>query len=189
MLNIGLGTYYGDGTYGSTSGYSGYGYGNKSRVTQTDISDLIRYIEDGNAKQVMQKYNQLNLSDNSNVRNRIENYFARYYGQDLTTTLEQSAGSSFGSGLKQGIPIFGLFDDGLSGDELESMITGVEESAGSKFAEGLGGALSGAATCAAIGSLVAFPVGTIVGAVAGLAVGIGTVIAKDKQNTKATANA
>ena len=187
---------YTSGTYGSYGSYgagSGYGYGNYARVTNTDINDLIRYIEDGNAKQVMEKYNDLNLSGNQNIRNRIETYFARYYGQDLTTTLEQSAGSSFSSGLKQGVAVFGLFDDGLSGDEVESMITGVGESKGSKVAEYAGGIISSALSTAAIGGALLCavnpPVGLIVGGVIGAVTGFMKVANNDKQNLKANANA
>ncbi len=188
-LPISLGSYNGDYTGGYTSGYAG---GTYARVTKTDISDLIRYIENGNAKQVMQKYNQMNIAGNSQVRNRIENYFARYYGVDLTTALEQSAGSSFTSGLKQGVPLFGLFDDGLSGDEVEAMITGIDESMSSKVAEYTGGIVGGGASAAAIGaaigtwicpgpgSAIGAGIGFIVGAING---GI-TVAAKDQQNNK-----
>lgn len=200
LLNIGTGTFYGNGGYGSsiTSNYGGYGYNNGTRVTRTDVNDLIRFIEDGNAKQVMEKYNQLNFTGNSTVRNRIENYFATQYGQDLTTTLEQSAGSSFSSGLKQGCAIFGLFDDGLSGDELESRITGVEESKGSKFAEYAGGVISSGASTAAIGAGIGFwigggpagaAVGAVIGGIVGAVTGIFKVSENDKQNSKATANA
>ena len=191
-LNLNLGSYYGGGTLGGygTSGYT------KKTVSQTDINDLIRFIENGNAKQVMQKYNDLNASGDSLTRNRIENHFMRLYGQDLTTTLEQSAGSSFASGLKQGCAIFGLFDDGFSGDELEAQITGVDESKGSKFAEYFGGVISSAASTAGMASLAtlvlggaALPALAIGGAVAGAVTGIIKVAHNDKQNTKATANA
>lgn len=183
----GLSSYSGS---GYASSYSGNTYG---RVTNTDISDLIRYIETGNAKQVMEKYQNLNASGNQNLRNRIETYFARYYGQDLTTTLDKSAGSSFVSGLKQGTLIAGIFDDGLSGDEVEAMITGVDESTGSKVAEYAGGILSSAGstalvTAAAIGIPTALkcaaagtafgPAGTIAGAIVGGIVGAVTGVIK-----------
>ena len=185
-LPISLGTYNGD----IAGGYGGYsGSGTYARVSRTDINDLVRYIETGNAKQVMQKYNQMNIAGNSMVRNRIETYFANYYGADLTTALEQSAGSSFASGIKQGVPLFGLFDDGLSGNEVESMITGIDESMSSKVAEYAGGIISGgvsaAAIGAAIGCFIGGPlVGAIVGGIAGMVSGGYTVAAKDQQNNK-----
>ena len=191
-LPINLGSYGGGGIAGGYTG--GYAGGTYARVTKTDISDLIRYIENGNAKQVMQKYNQMNIAGNSQVRNRIENYFARYYGVDLTTALEQSAGSSFTSGLKQGMPIFGLFDDGLSGDEVEAMITGIDESMSSKVAEYAGGIIGGGASSAAAGAAIGAaisgcnPVGIAIGAgigfIAGAINGGVTVAGKDQQNNK-----
>lgn len=179
----GLSSYSGS---GYVSSYSGNTFG---RVTNTDISDLIRYIETGNAKQVMEKYQNLNASGNQNLRNRIETYFARYYGQDLTTTLDKSAGSSFMSGLKQGTLIAGIFDDGLSGNEVEAMITGVDETTGSKVAEYAGGILSSAATTAAagagIGSLLGGPVvGTVVGGIIGAVTGVIKVAFNDAKNNK-----
>ena len=185
-LPISLGSYNGD----IAGGYGGYaGGGTYARVSRTDINDLIRYIEDGNAKQVMQKYNQMNMAGNSMVRNRIETYFANYYGVDLTTALEQSAGSSFSSGLKQGVALFGIFDDGLSGNEVESMITGVDESMSSKVAEYAGGIISGGVSAAAIGAgigcFIGGPLlGAIVGGIAGAISGGFTVASKDQQNNK-----
>ena len=184
-LPISLGSYNGD----VAGGYSYGGSGTYARVSKTDINDLIRYIENGNAKQVMQKYNQMNMSGNSMVRNRIETYFANYYGVDLTTALEQSAGSSFSSGLKQGVALFGIFDDGLSGNEVESMITGVDESMSSKVAEYAGGIISGGVSAAAIGAgigcFIGGPLlGAIVGGIAGAISGGFTVASKDQQNNK-----
>ena len=195
--------------YGS---YGGYTYGSRSNsayspITNTDINDLIRLIENGNDKQVMQKYNQLNISGNSMVRNRVENYFANKYGTDLTTALTEKSGSAFTSGAAQGL-FFGLgsiFDDGFCASELEEKITGVDESKLDKFAEaaggGVSGGLSGAAVgvgaAAAIGALavkmgiagsVLGPAGAIAGAAIGGLIGIVTgvvqVCNKDKENNK-----
>lgn len=187
-LSVNLGSYSGGG-YCSTGTYGGNG--SFARVTQTDVNDLIRYIEDGNAKQVMQKYNQLNLSGNAIVRNRIETYFQRNYGMSLTSALDEKAGSSFVSGLSQGTVLFGLFDDGLSGDEVESMITGVDERSSSKVAEYAGGIISGGVSGAAIAAgaaclfcPAALPAVAIVGAIGGVVNGICTVFSKDQQNKK-----
>ena len=156
-----LSNYYSNGT-GSSYGGSNYG------ITNTNIYDLAGYLSDGEVKQAIQKYELVNSAGNQRTRNTIENRFASQYGTTFTEAAVEAADSSLMTGVKEGIPIIGLFlTDGVSDDEVKEELTGVKQKNGSKFAEWAGAAASGAAAGLCVGGL--HPIGAVIGCAWGIA--------------------
>jgi len=195
-------------SYGGYGGYGGYA-GGATRITNTDISDLHKYLEAGNYKQAMQKYKQMNPNGNEIVRSRIENLYRTYTGQTFSDAINLTSESAFASGMNQAGWFGSQYDDSLATSEVLEILTGVEESKadkdleeagyvvgtaanGAKVAGGIGvaaGVLAGISKGVAAGFSVGIHgalIGALVGGVAGLVVGLCTKEAVVSQNDKDT---
>ena len=199
-LNLGAlntGNYYGNGYTGSAGSTSAYSYGNREasstnikRVSgniasgyASDFEIISSYMKRGETDKALALYESLfeevketatnygyNLSD-SQIETILSNGYAGVTGSSITGAIEKNTCGALMTGVLEGIPVIGLFMNGTSEQEGMAQLSGEKTSAKDKVKEYIGAAASGAA----IGSIVSFPVGTIIGG----AVGIGQAIIKD----------
>ena len=193
LLNIGTGTYYGDGSYGSTlTGTSGTGYTRATSSTNfrtmsnniasgysSDIEIIQKYLKDGKTDKAIEKYESLfediktttgnyrySLTD-SEIESILSTSYQNITGTSIVDAIEKNTCGSFLTGLKQSIPIFGLFCNDVSEAEAIAKISGDEVSLKDRALElagmavgtvafwGLGGwLLSGASKITGISSLL-----------------------------------
>ncbi len=172
LLNIGTGTYYGDGSYGSTlTGTSGTGYTRATSSTNfrtmsnniasgysSDIEIIQKYLKDGKTDKAIEKYESLfediktttgnyrySLTD-SEVESILKTSYENVTGTSLTDSIEKNTSGSFMTGFKQSIPIFGLFCNDVSEAEALAKITGDEVSTKDRLLEVAGWATGTALT-------------------------------------------
>ncbi len=139
-----------------------------------DISDVLK-----------SEYN-FNVTD-SQISSILDQAYTSVNGQTTQATVEENASSSFMTGLKEGVPLLGLLANGNSKSESMARLAGTEVSSKEEWKEGIGAAVSGAASgvvgTAAVGAGAAIltgaefgsvfgPVGIAVGAGIGLAAGL-----------------
>ena len=154
LLNIGTGTYYGDGTYGSNvTGTSSTGYtratssvnfrtmsNNIASGYSADMEIIQKYFEEGKTDKAIEKYESLfddiktttgnyrySLTD-SEIESILNTSYQNITGSTIVDSIENNTCGSFLTGLKQSIPIFGLFCNDVSEAEALAKVAGDEVS-------------------------------------------------------------
>jgi len=208
-LGLNLGTFYGNGVASiSGTGYSGI-YSNRvasnivnQRITRDMASGysqgfetLRSYLEEGDIDEALKEYKDLveevkesaqnygySLSDGQ-IASIVSGACQGTIGKSFTTAISENSSCPFVTGLKEGIPIFGLFANSHSQKEALAEANGKKTKAVHKVVEGLGAAVSGAVTGATAGAIAGCGVSSIpfaiAGAVIGGGVGIFNAIVKD----------
>ena len=206
LLNIGTGTYYGDGTYGSNvTGTSSTGYtratssvnfrtmsNNIASGYSADMEIIQKYFEEGKTDKAIEKYESLfddiktttgnyrySLTD-SEIESILNTSYQNITGSTIVDSIENNTCGSFLTGLKQSIPIFGLFCNDVSEAEALAKVAGDEVSFKDRALElagmavgtlafwGLGGwILGGAAKVTGVGATLLSKLGLVKNAASG----------------------
>ena len=149
----------------------------KSDVRDGDYEDALRAIEE--LKGYVGDYN--GGLDDGQVATVLYKCGVNY------SNYESDAAGSFATGLANGIPLIGLFNDAYSQEEIKAALNGREtkpvDVAKEVAGQTISGAASGAAVGAAVGTFTCGPLlGTAIGAVVGAGVGILQNVIRDKVN-------
>lgn len=198
-LALNTGTYFGN---GSTNSY-GYRTGSAGRVaSSTKLNRIAKDVSAGYASQIgaIEGYLAAGKTDKAiDLYNKLLLEIAVTadgYGYELTdgqkesilttafkyTTdetfegnIQSSTSSAFVTGLKEGLPVVGLFVESTSSEEALAKDAGIEPDLKDKVKEAAGALASGAASGAAIGTALggwSFGIGTAIGAIVGGGIGI-----------------
>ncbi|MBQ4646542.1 MAG: hypothetical protein IJB79_04255 [Candidatus Gastranaerophilales bacterium] len=164
-LNIGTGTFYGDGGYGSSlSGSTGLGQHRRATSSSnfrtmsrniaagysSDMEIIQKYLEDGKTDKAIEKYESLfndikattgnynyQLTD-AEIQSILKSSYEATTGASVIDSVEENTCGSFMTGFKQSIPILGLFCNDTSEAEAIAKLTGDEVSFKDKALEFLG---------------------------------------------------
>ena len=152
MLNFSGSSYYGFGTATGTAGVNGYKRATTSSNFKTmsrniaagyssDIEIIQKYLEDGKTDKAIEKYESLmddiktttsgnyNFSmTDSEIESILKSAYEATTGTSMLDSIETNTCGSFMTGLKQSIPIFGLFCNDTSEAEAIARLTGDEVS-------------------------------------------------------------
>jgi hypothetical protein len=185
-FNLNTGTYWGNGVTKAVAGYNG-GYGNRNasgvqlnRISRdiatgysSDLSIVSAYLQKGETDKAIDLYQDIvmdakttalnygySLTD-SQIESILNNAYGNLTGVSMNQDVSDNTSGSFMTGIKQGIPILGLFVNGTSSDEALAEMSGGKTSVKDKVVEYGGAMATGAAIGTAIGG---FPIGTAVGA-------------------------
>lgn len=155
-LNISGGNYYGSGstssgTYGRTRSASSANFNTMSRNIasgySSDMEIIQKYLEDGKTDKAIEMYESLfddvkettsnynyELTD-SEIKSILKNAYQSSTGYSILDSIEDNTSSSFWTGFKQSIPIFGLFCNDTSEAEAVAKLSGQEVSTKDKVAK------------------------------------------------------
>ena len=165
-LNIGTGTYFGDGTYGSGTTNTGSGFRQTRAASSVNINTMSRniaagyssdieliqkYLEDGKTDKAIEKYGSLfkdvkttagnynySLTD-SEIQSILKNAYEGSTGVSIVESIEANTSGSFWTGFKQSIPIIGWFCNETSEAEALAKLAGDEVTTKDKALEFAGG--------------------------------------------------
>lgn len=184
MLNISAGSYLGGSTSGSASAYTrnatSANIRSMSRDIQAgysqDIEMIQKYLQQGKTDKAIELYEDL-MNDveasssnyrysinESQIQSAIKTAYESTTGSSLVNEIEDNTASSFWTGFKQSIPIFGLFCNDTSDAEALAKMTGTEVSTKDKVLEFAGLAV-GTVAFWALGGWITKGLGAITGGI------------------------